>query len=162
MEQKFNATLELIQDKKRKISFYEKELKTLFEQELKDDFNNFTTLLGSYYENYHTYLGLLGKYEHAEKISPLDIFPGIRTVKSVADISSMAEDSKKMEEIAENIKQSESSLEKREGDLIKNIKQVNTSLSFLLALHGEVQEAYRQIMEQMDSVYDVGFLSRNS
>jgi|LSQX01.3.fsa_nt_gb hypothetical protein len=162
MEQKFNATLSLIQDKKRKIAFYEKELKDFFERELKDDFNNFSTILNGYYDNYGKYLELLGKYEHVEKISPLDVFPGIRTVKSVADISSMAQDSTEMEKIAGDIKQSEASLEKREGDLIKNIKHINTSLSTLLALHGEVQEAYRQIMEQMGSVYDVGFLSRNS
>ena len=162
IDQKFNATLALIQDKKRKISFYEKELKTLFEVELKEDFSSFTEVLDNYHNDYYRYLELLGKYEGAERITPLDVFPGIRTVKSMADVDGMNQDSIEMEKLAQGIKQAEASLEKREGDLIKNAKQISTLLSSLLSLHGEVQEAYRQIMEQLDSVYDIGFLSRNS
>lgn len=162
IEDKFGATLDLIKDKQRKISFYEKELRALFESELKEDFNQFMVQLNTYQNSYYQYLEILGKYENAEKITPLDAFPGIHTVKSVADIESMAKDSKVMEELANKIKQSETSLEKREGDLISNAKQISSLLSSLLTLHGEVQEAFKQIMEQTDSVYDVGFLSRTN
>lgn len=162
IDEKFDATLALIKDKKRKISFYEKELKALFEMELKEDFNHFVEQLHNYQDSYYRYLELLGKYEKAEKITPLDTFPGIRTVKSMSDVSGMEADSMEMEKLAENIKQLESSLERREGDLIGNAKQVSQMLSSLLALHGEVQEAFKQIMERLDSVYDIGFLSRNS
>ena len=162
INEKFDATLQLIQDKKRKISFYEKELKALFETELKEDFARFAEQLQAYHKNYHSYLELLSKYEKVEKITPLDIFPGIRTVKSMTNTAEMEEDSKTMEKLANDVKQLEATLERREGDLISNTKQVSQMISSLLSLHGEVQEAYRQIMEQLDSVYDIGFLSRNS
>lgn len=162
LNDKFDATLQLIKDKKRKSLFYEKEIRSYFENELKEDFDQFAKRMVQYYDEYYRYLELLGKYEHAEKITPLDVFPGIRTVKNTTDVQGLEADSIEMEKLARSIKEIESSLEKREGDLITNMKRSSQALASLLQTHGEIQESFRQMMEEMDSVYDIGFLSRNT
>ena len=157
---KYEAIYQLIDSKNKKVEMYETNIKENFNSILKENFEEYSKRYIQYYDSYKEYLNILDSFENVEKVTPLEAFPGIRTIKSSTDLEAMKNNSIKMEKLARDIRDLALSLEKRESDLIADIKRTESFLFGYLASVKEIQEALTQIMEDKDSVYDIGFLSK--
>ena len=111
---------------------------------------------------YIRYAEMLGKYQGNNSLSPLDVFPGIHTTSSLYDSEDMQKDTKEMTALANQIKQALTTIQKDEDFLVSDAKELVRNLTPYLKSSSDIRDALQELLEQLDSVYDVGMLAKNS
>lgn len=160
------------QDLQRALSFIEeqiqradtaaKRLKQYFEVILQDDLRTHVTARQELEQSYIKYIHLLNKYQADKELTPLDVFPGIHTTSSLRNTEEMQKDTVEMEQLAKRVKQILGSIEKEEYYLMNDL---STAVKAASAYHqdtADIRAALSQLLTELDSVYDVGLLSKNS
>lgn len=117
----------------------------------------------SYTSSYHKYLEDLGKVSLDTKPIPMDTFPGLAATGLSADeIQKNAVLQAEMKTLAQQIKESNNQINYYSSSLINQLKHVLGQVQEYLNSQDAIKDQLKEILEDMNSVYDVGFLKRNS
>lgn len=126
------------------------------------DMQKYLDAVSKYSSSFQEYLSLLFKYQDDKHKTPSDVFPGIKNISVVSNASEMKADADKMKSLAEDVKNSAAEIESLEHYIIMNIKNQYQKILMVIQERDAMQDILGKVMDELDSVYDVGFLSRNS
>jgi hypothetical protein len=135
-----------------------KYLTTLLKEDLQGQLESQQTIENGYIR----YIELLGKYQGSNSVAPLDVFPGIHATSALYNSEDMQKDTQEMTALANQIKHALTTIKKDEDFLISDIKEVTRIVSPYLKASADIRDALAELIEELDSVYDVGMLAKNS
>lgn len=113
-------------------------------------------------QSFTKYLQLLSKYQDGRTLTPLDAFPGIRTTDTLYNSDEMTKDTTKMKELAGVVNDAAVIIENTESHIMNDLKRALELAQDYLGTSAAIDEAFYDVLEKLDSVYDVGMLAKNS
>lgn len=114
-------------------------------------------------ENFIKYLNDLNDFSYSDKFtSPSDLFPGIRTVSSMADPEETKAKAEEMKLLSGEIDNSNkvSSLQIKQAS--SNLRQALDAFSEYVNRTNQIYDIELELLEKMDSIYDISNLKKST
>lgn len=93
---------------------------------------------------------------------PSDIFVGVRTAADMADPEELRNKTEKMKSDAAEIERLENAIESNQDSLITSFKDVYAAIVEYLIQSNSIYEMSVDLLNKLDSIYDVAQIARNS
>lgn len=109
------------------------------------------------------YINLVEEFSFSDTLtSPSDLFPGIRTASEMADPQELADKASKMKNLADEVTAISKLTDGESRGITNQIKQCLNSLTEYVILSNQIYDAQLSLLQDLDSVYDIGSIARNT
>lgn len=109
------------------------------------------------------YLNYINEFSFSDNLTtPSDLFPGIRTVSEMANPEEIKKKADTMKEISIKIENNNKIVDTQAKNLNKTFKHGYELFSNYYSLSNQIYELQLKLLQDMDSIYDIGAIARNS
>lgn len=114
------------------------------------------TLLKEYMDDVHS-------FESGNSLTkPSDIFLGIRTAAEMSDPEELRTKTDKMKQDAAEIERLQASIESNQSMIIDSFKTVFSALREYLIQSSNIYDMSKDLLDKLDSIYDIAQIAKNS
>lgn len=114
-------------------------------------------------ESLRKYINFLKDFSYDDSLTvPSDLFPGIRTASQSADPEDLRLKSEEMKQLAFEVNSSADLFEGESKSTLKRLRNLLDSYVECIKKYNQLYELEIELIKDMDSVYDVGLIARNS
>ena len=160
-EREFNNNLDNVEFIKKQVATTFTEVKASINENLVTSINSLLTLYQSREKDFKEYLELLKEFNYSDNLlSPTDIFPGIRTISDTVNMEELNTKTQKMKELAGNINSKTDQIDSLQNMTILSLKKAISNLSDLIIKETQINDMNMDIVKDLDSIYDIGYLKR--
>lgn len=112
--------------------------------------------------NFTKYLEHIKSFNFTEELSPVDVFPGVRTALDIEDPEVLNKKADEMKNEAREV-----TLEAKKVDILKNsalnsYKKLLSTIIEYLKQEDMIYDLQMELLRDLDSPYDIGQLARNT
>ena len=158
----FNAQINTIKAIDGQSAIMRKELAAR-EKELSDNVSAFIAKVEKRDISFSQYMELLKEFSFSDKLtSPSDLFPGIRTVSEMADPDELKAKTEKMKALANDVSSNNKEIDVLVNTMISGIKKQLSTLIELSKIENQIYDLNMDLLNDMNSVYDIGQLAANT
>lgn len=109
------------------------------------------------------YLDLLKEFNFSNEITtPSDIFPGIKTISDDYSPEDLQEKTEKMKELSNTINNYSKNLDILTTNTLTSLRSAIKNLADLSIAENQVYDYCIDVLQDLDSIYDIGSLSRST
>lgn len=113
-------------------------------------------LLKEYVDDVHS-------FESSNSLTkPSDIFLGIRTAAEMSDPEELRTKTDKMKQDAAEIERLQASIESNQSMIIDSFKTVFSALREYLIQSSNIYDMSKDLLDKLDSIYDIAHIAKNS
>ena len=160
-EREFNNNLDNVEFIKKQVATTFTEVKASINENLVTSINSLLTLYQSREKDFKEYLELLKEFNYSDNLlSPTDIFPGIRTISDTVNMEELNTKTQKMKELTGNINSKTDQIDSLQDMTILSLKKAISNLSDLIIQETQINDMNMDIVKDLDSIYDIGYLKR--
>ena len=160
-EREFNNNLDNVEFIKKQVATTFTEVKASINENLVTSINSLLTLYQSREKDFKEYLELLKEFNYSDNLlSPTDIFPGIRTISDTVNMEELNTKTQKMKELAGNINSKTDQIDSLQNMAVLSFKKAISNLSDLIIQETQINDMNMDIVKDLDSIYDIGYLKR--
>ena len=88
------------------------------------------------------------------------MFPGIRTISDTVDLEELNTKTQRMKELAGNINKETDQINSLQDLTLTSLKKAISNLSDLIIQETQINDMNMDIVKDLDSIYDIGYLKR--
>ena len=160
-EREFNNNLDNVEFIKKQVATTFTEVKASINENLVTSINSLLILYQSREKDFKEYLELLKEFNYSDNLlSPTDIFPGIRTISDTVNMEELNTKTQKMKELARNINSKTDQIDSLQNMAVLSLKKAISNLSDLIIQETQINDMNMDIVKDLDSIYDIGYLKR--
>lgn len=131
--------------------------------EMGEDMKSFIDIITQRNSNFSKYISLLKEFNFSDNLtSPSDLFVGIRTTSDMANPEELKQKTDVMKTCANGIDSCTKQLDILSNKIVKNLKYILSVVIETSQLENEYYDLSLDLVKDMNSVYDVGQLSKMS
>lgn len=93
--------------------------------------------------------------------SPSDLFPGIKTAIEMADPEKLSKDAEELKQLAYDIENISKIVNQENTEAINSLKRCLTQISEYIIQKNQVYDLCLELLQDSDSIYDIGDLASN-
>lgn len=158
----FNAQINTIKSIDAQSVTLRKELSSR-NKELSENVNAFISKVEKRDTSMSQYMDLLKEFSFADNLtSPSDLFPGIRTTAEMADPEELKSKTNQMKTLANDVSSNNKEIDVMVNAMIVALKKQLSTLIELSKIENQVYDLNMDLLNDMNSVYDIGQLASNT
>lgn len=128
---------------------------------LSADITKYIQIVTSRDEKFKEYLNYLKDFNYSDEVTtPSDLFPGIRTVADTVDPEELNKKTETMKALATEIEESNKQVELLGPHTLQSMRKLFSVLSEVLIEENQIYDADIDILQDLDSIYDIGQIAR--
>lgn len=124
---------------------------------------SFSTNVNNKIKMFTDYLSYINEFSFSDNLTtPSDLFPGIRTVSEMANPDEVKQKADKMKEISINIENTNKLVDTQARTLNTSFKRCYELFTSYYNISSQIYDLQLKLLEDMDSIYDIGAIARNT
>ena len=128
---------------------------------LSADITKYIQIVTSRDEKFKEYLNYLKDFNYSDEVTtPSDLFPGIRTVADTVDPEELNKKTETMKALATEIEEFNKQVELLGPHTLQSMRKLFSVLSEVLIEENQIYDADIDILQDLDSIYDIGQIAR--
>lgn len=128
---------------------------------LSSDITNYIQIVTSRDTKFKEYLNYLKDFNYSDEVTtPSDLFPGIRTVADTVDPEELNKKTETMKSLATSIEESNKQVELLGPHTLQSMRKLFSVLSEVLIEENQIYDADLDILQDLDSIYDIGQIAK--
>ena len=128
---------------------------------LASDISNYMKIVSERDSNFKEYLNYLKDFNYSDEItSPSDLFPGIRTVADTVDPEELNQKTENMKNLSLKVEEYNKQVELLGPHILQSMRKLFGLLSEVLIEENQIYDANIDILQDLDSIYDIGQIAR--
>ena len=160
-EKEFKDRMFFIDAAEKQATVTRNELSNLFNAYFLESINTLIALMSERDNEFKEYSEILRDFSFNDKLtSPVDLFPGIRTVSDTVDLEDLNNKSQTLKNNATSISNKNLEIESLSDSIIANVTKALSALKQLSIEESNVYDLYLNLLKDLDSIYDIGRIAR--
>ena len=128
---------------------------------LATDIETYLKIVSERDSKFKEYLNYLKDFNYSDAITtPSDLFPGIRTVADTVDPEELNKKTEAMKELATAIEEGNKQVELLGPHTLQSMRKLFSILSEVLIEENQIYDANLDILQDLDSIYDIGQIAK--
>lgn len=158
----FNQRMQLINNVRKEANFYREEASRLLSI-VNTSVSNICKNLEERENQTDFYLKALEEFSYSDQLTaPSDLFPGIRTASEMADPNKLKKKAEDMKTAAAAVNASTTLIDLQAKKAQKDLKDTLANYTECIIRYNQLYDLEMQLVNDMDSIYDVGNIARNT
>lgn len=130
---------------------------------LTSDINKYMQIVSTRDTKFKEYLNYLKDFNYSDEVTtPSDLFPGIRTVADTVDPDELNQKTETMKELARVVEEYNKQAELLGPHTLQSMRKLFGLLSEVLIEENQIYDASIDILQDLDSIYDIGQIARST
>lgn len=160
-ERDFNNSIDNVEFIKKQVATSFTEVKASINENTLNSVNSLLSLYQTREKDFKEYLELLREFNYSDNLlSPTDMFPGIRTISDTVDLEELNTKTQRMKELAGNINKETDQINSLQDLTLTLLKKAISNLSDLIIQENQINDMNMDIIKDLDSIYDIGYLKK--